>query len=204
MKIVIIDYGIGNIRSICSAIEKVGEDPIVSNDPADYKDVDRLILPGVGAFQEGMKNLLQSNLLKILSVLVLKRKVPILGICLGCQLMARESYEFGHCDGLGWVDGSVIPITAKRNLHLPHIGWNDVEYHNPSPLFLNIPNHSDFYFVHSYYVHMPNYQYVSAKTSYGNPITAAYRYENIYGVQFHPEKSQKYGLIVLSNFLYSV
>ncbi|MFA5147258.1 MAG: imidazole glycerol phosphate synthase subunit HisH [Candidatus Omnitrophota bacterium] len=205
MKVVIIDYGLGNIRSIAGALRKLGHDPVVSRSGDDLAAADRLILPGVGAFGDGMKNLREFGLVEPLAREVLGKGKPILGICLGSQLMARESEEFGRHEGLGWFDASVIRIeTAGKDLRIPHVGWDSLIKVREDVLFDGIPDDALFYYTHSYHVRFRDRAPVIGECEYGVRFTAAFSRRNIYGTQFHPEKSQRYGLVLLENFLTKV
>jgi imidazole glycerol-phosphate synthase subunit HisH len=199
--IVIIDYGLGNLRSVAGAVEKLGHVPVISNRLEDFEKATKLILPGVGAFGDGMKNLNQLGLIQPLTKLVKEKKVPILGICLGVQLFAKESCEFGQHQGLGWVDASVVRLEPKGSLRIPHVGWNDLVQKRKSVLFEDVPSDALFYYVHSFYLKSENPDLVIGECDYGGPVTAAIQSGNIYGTQFHPEKSQLHGLQVLKNFL---
>ncbi len=198
--IAIINYGLGNLRSVAGAIEKIGYEAVITNEPEVLKKAEKLIFPGVGAFGDGMKNLKALNLDLILTDLVKKSKKPILGICLGFQLMTEESYEFGYNKGLGWVDATVKPIETHNGLRVPHVGWNDL-FHNGNPLFDGIPDDALFYYVHSYHVDCKDENIVIGECDYGIRFPAAIAMANIYGTQFHPEKSQFWGLRILENFL---
>jgi len=199
--IAIIDYGLGNVQSVAGAVEKLGFKAVITSSPEELQKADKLILPGVGAFADGMKNLHNLGLIKVLNTLVLEQKKPILGICLGFQLMARESYEFGHHTGLGWLDASVIRLEPGNNLRVPHVGWNGLQQRQQNVLFENIPAEALFYYTHSFHVKMHQEQEALGKCSYGISFTSAAKKENIYGTQFHPEKSQQFGLKLLENFL---
>lgn len=204
--IAIIDYGLGNVQSVAGAVEKLGYQAVITNDIQELQKADKLILPGVGAFADGMKNLEKLGLIKTLNSLVLEKKKPILGICLGFQLMAKESYEFGHHQGLGWFDASVIKlepgkVDQGKNLRVPHVGWNELEQVQQSILFENIPKEALFYYTHSFHVKVHSQEHILGKCVYGIPFTAAAQLQNIYGTQFHPEKSQQFGLKLLDNFL---
>ena len=202
MNIAIINYGLGNLRSVCGAIEKLGHRAYITNDIAKFEEADKLILPGVGAFEDGMKNLNNLGLIEPLTKLVLNERKPILAICLGFQLLANESHEFGLHKGLGWIDAEVKKIdTKKSDLQVPHVGWNDLFMARDCILWENIPEDALFYYVHSFQVHCASDDIVVGKCSYGIEFTAAIQQGNIYGTQFHPEKSQYYGLEVLKNFI---
>lgn len=199
--IAVIDYGLGNVQSVAGAVEKLGYQAVITNNIQELQKADKLILPGVGAFADGMKNLEKLGLIKILNYLVLEKKKPILGICLGFQLMAKESYEFGHHKGLDWFNASVIKLEPGKDLRVPHVGWNDLKQVNNCILFENIPQEALFYYTHSFHVKINQEDKVLGKCTYGIPFTAVAKNENIYGTQFHPEKSQQFGLKLLENFL---
>jgi imidazole glycerol-phosphate synthase subunit HisH len=200
--VAIIDYGLGNLRSVAGAVHRLGHPFHVSRDPGVLATADRLILPGVGAFGDGMRNLRELGLIDLLNDLVLDRKKPILGICLGCQLLAQESFEFGHHTGLGWIDASVVRLEpGDAGLRVPHVGWNDLRQTQPCPLWEGVPAESLFYYVHSYHLTCREPGVVTGECLYGSRFVAAVRKANVYGVQFHPEKSQQHGLTVLRNFL---
>ena len=195
--VVIIDYKVGNTTSVAKALDKLGFKSKLSHKKSDINKASHIILPGVGAFGDGMRNL---NKLEMPELLLKKVRsgTPFLGICLGMQLLAEKSYEFGEHDGLGWIKGEVVKIKAAR---LPHVGWNDIKVKNKqSLLFKNIPD-NNFYFVHSYTLKPLSKPLVSATCEYGQNLVAAIEKNNIFGVQFHPEKSQTAGLKVLENFL---
>jgi len=199
--ITIIDYGLGNLRSVEGAVRKLGYSPVVSNNSEVLTKSTKLILPGVGAFNDGMKNLNNLGLIEILTNIVVEKKIPILGICLGFQLMANESTEFGLHQGLGWLNATVDRIKTKEELRVPHIGWNDLYQCKEHPILKDIPENALFYYVHSYKVVCHEEDMVIGKCEYGSIFCAAAAKENIIGTQFHPEKSQFYGLQLLKNFL---
>jgi glutamine amidotransferase len=200
--IVIIDYGLGNLFSVAGAVERLGFKPLISNKVMDMEKADKLILPGVGAFADGMKNLKKGGLIEPLTKLVVDKKKPILGICLGSQLMAKESFEFGHHPGLGWIDASVIRLEPKdKSLRVPHVGWDELIQVKDSILFRNIPPTALFYYTHSFHVKCNKKDNKLGECDYGMKFTAAFNKGNIYGTQFHPEKSQLHGLNMLKNFL---
>lgn len=197
----IIDYGLGNLRSVLGAVEKLGHRGAISADAAELAGCDKLILPGVGAFGDGMGNLRARGLVEPLTEMVRLRRKPILGICLGFQLLAETSEEFGAHEGLGWIPGHVKRIRpGDADLRVPHVGWNDFERTGDCILFDEVPDPALFYFVHSY--HLETDKAITMGTcTYGRPLTAAVQAGNVFGTQFHPEKSQQHGLHVLRNFL---
>ena len=202
-KIVIIDYNMGNLRSVQKAFENVGCDATVTNDHDTIRDSDKIVLPGVGAFKDGMKQLEELGLIDILNKKVIKDKKPFLGICLGMQLIANKSYENGETNGLGWIDAKVVKFNfsnSSKKLKVPHVGWNNINFKNRNILLNDIPNNSDFYFVHSYYF-KTNEDVVTSITDYGIDFVSSVNRDNIYAFQFHPEKSQKVGLKILENFV---
>ena len=201
----IIDYGLGNLTSVAGAVRKLGHDAVVAADPAVLRRTDCLSLPGVGAFGDGMRFLRERNLVEPLSELVLDKRKPIFGICLGSQLLGRQSEEFGLHDGLGWVDVTVhrLPLidAAGDMLRVPHVGWNDLEQTQQSELFHDIPGDSVFYYVHSYFLQVTESGLVTGECNYGKRFASTYERGNIYAAQFHPEKSQLAGLTMLRNFI---
>lgn len=200
--IVVIDYGLGNIHSVIGAVEKLGHKAVSSSRIEDMEKADKLILPGVGAFSDGMANLRKLGLVEPLARLVVEKKKPILGICLGCQLMCRESFEFGRHQGLGWIDASVIRLEpGKKDLRIPHVGWDELKQSKQSPLFEGIPKDALFYYTHSFHAKCHNPALVIGECDYGGAFTAAFQDKNMFGTQFHPEKSQLHGLELLRNFL---
>jgi glutamine amidotransferase len=200
--IVVIDYGLGNIHSVIGAVEKLGHKAVSSSRIEDMEKADKLILPGVGAFSDGMANLKKLGLIEPLTKIVVEGKKPILGICLGCQLMCKESFEFGHHQGLGWIDASVIKLEPnKKDLRIPHVGWDELKQAKQSLLFEGIPEDALFYYTHSFHAKCHNQNLVIGECNYGGIFTAAFQDKNIFGTQFHPEKSQMHGLELLRNFL---
>lgn len=200
--IVIVDYKLGNLRSVAGALEKIGQEPLISHKVKDIEKADKLILPGVGAFADGIKNLKELGLIEPLTRMVMKDRKPILGICLGFQLMAKESFEFGHHKGLSWINASVRKLEPEdKKLPVPHVGWNDLIRTKTCILFEGIPEGALFYYVHSYHVECENRDDIIGECEYGNRFTAAARIGNIYATQFHPEKSQLFGLTLLKNFV---
>lgn len=199
-KIVIIDYGMGNLGSILNMLKKIGTPAVVSSDIHVIETADKLILPGVGAFDNGMQNLEERGLRGVLEECVLNRKKPVLGICLGMQLMTQSSEE-GTLSGLGWING----VTKRFRfddpaLKVPHMGWNGVNIRQTDSLFSEMYVDTRFYFVHSYYVTCLEQSDILATTHYGHEFASSFKHENIMGVQFHPEKSHKYGMKLLKNF----
>jgi imidazole glycerol-phosphate synthase subunit HisH len=202
LNLVIIDYGLGNLGSMANMFKKIGAEAVVSADPLILEKADKIILPGVGAFDGGMKNLMSQGLLQVLSKRVLENNVPILGVCLGMQLLSKSSAE-GELPGLGWVDAETIHFKfqySNTNLKIPHMGWNQLTVCQSHPLFAGLEEINRFYFVHSYHVVCANPDNVLATTSYGFDFTSAVVKDNIMGVQFHPEKSHKFGMRLLKNF----
>ena len=200
--IAVVDYGMGNLRSVAKALEAIGEAPRVTRDAADLRAASHIVLPGVGAFAQCIANLRATGLVDVLREEVQDRKKPFLGICLGMQLLARESEEGGAHDGLGWFPASVRRFPGMGDLKVPHIGWNDVCAPAATPMFKGV-RHPVFYFVHSYYVDCADPALVSATCDYGVRFPAAIVTGNVWAVQFHPEKSQMNGLRLLENFLAS-
>ena len=201
-RIGIVDYGLGNLTSVAGAVRHLGHQAIVASDYDVLEETEKLILPGVGAFGDGMRNLRDRGLVEGLTRLVLEQAKPILGICLGSQLLARESHEFGRHDGLGWIDAKILRLPATdADLRIPHVGWNSCEQAKTSLLFEGIPEDALFYYVHSYYIAQVDDARVLAHCEYGIRFPAVVSRNNIYATQFHPEKSQLYGLELLRNFL---
>jgi glutamine amidotransferase len=199
MKIVIVDYGMGNIKSIISALKYVGvKDIVLSNTQEEITNADKLILPGVGSFAKAMYNIKSLNLDTILQKEVIDNKKPILGICLGMQLMALSSDEDGVNEGLGFIKANVKRF-SMQNLKIPHIGFNQVKFNNSS-LYNGLEDLSDFYFTHSYQM-QSDININQATCEYGNKFIVSYEVENMAGVQFHPELSQTNGLKLLDNFI---
>ena len=202
--IVIIDYGVGNTHSVLNAIKFLGYNKItISDDEENIKKADALILPGVGAFEECISNLQMRQLDSILNEAVISNKKPILGICVGMQLLATTSEENGLHNGLDWIKGSVKKINVPKPLAVPHVGWNDVKSKIDSFLFNINAENANFYFDHSYQF-VCDEQYIAGYCDYGTKIIAAVQKENIFGVQFHPEKSQTSGLKLFRSFFNSI
>jgi len=199
--IAIIDYGAGNIHSIENALEEVGGDVCVTDDHEKIKTSERIVFPGVGAFGSGIKNLAERGLDSVLREEVIDKKKPFLGICLGMQLLMAKSHEFGEHAGLGWFRGDVLRLEPEGGLRVPHVGWNSVSFKKEHHLLDGVKDGSDFYFVHSFSVVPAGEDVVVGTCDYGSSFVAAIARENIFATQFHPEKSQKEGLKILSNFL---
>ena len=199
--IAIIDYGMGNLRSVQKALEAVGADAIVSSQPQAILDADSVVLPGVGAFKDCMDNLDRLGLVDVVRKSIRSGK-PFLGICLGLQLLFEQSIEFGTVEGLGILPGKVLRFHFPENstLKVPHMGWNTLTLNKPSPLFESMDTHPYYYFVHSYYVVPENPDMIATTTEYGVEFVSGVQHENIHAFQFHPEKSQKQGLAMLEKF----
>lgn len=202
MTIAIIDYGMGNIRSLLNAFEYIGEDAVMSGDPGELAEADRLVLPGVGAFGDAMQAIRASGLRPVLDRLVLEDKKPVLGVCLGMQLFAQKSAEHGNHEGLGWLDAEVVPLEVAAPAKVPHVGWNSVSFTPGDWLFAGLPNgESDYYFVHSLHMVCHDSADRIATTDHGGQVTAAVRRGHIVATQFHPEKSQDNGIQLLQNWM---
>jgi glutamine amidotransferase len=200
--IVIIDYGLGNIGSLQNMLKRIGEEAIISSNKNEILAASKLILPGVGTFDTGMRNLKSSDLIDTLNEAVLVQKKNILGICLGAQLMLNESEE-GIEKGLGWINGKVVLFNHKENsVKVPHMGWNNLIINDSFNLFNEmIENPPRFYFVHKYHFSLNDNNDVTSLCKYGYEFPASFQKENIYGVQFHPEKSHQFGISLLKNFI---
>ena len=209
MSITVIDYGSGNLRSAAKALEAAASNINlnskieITSDPKKIIQSDKIVLPGQGSFRDcylGIKKIPELN--ETLNEFVLEKKKPILGICVGMQLFAKTGYESQETKGFGWIDAEVRKINnMDKKLKLPHMGWNEIELKKDCSIFSNIKNKSHVYFIHSYEFITKKKECVVATTNYGNSIIASVVKENIVGTQFHPEKSQKNGLIILENFL---
>jgi glutamine amidotransferase len=199
--ITVIDYGMGNLGSIVNIIRKVGGDAVIASDPDEILLAKKIILPGVGSFDAGMKNLREKNLITPLNKKIMEEKTPLLGICLGMQLITKKSEE-GALLGLGWIDAETVKFKFSTNdLKIPHMGWNYLSIKKPSKLFTNMYEEPRFYFVHSYYVACNDKKDILTTTDYGFEFASAIEKENIYATQFHPEKSHKYGIKLIQNFI---
>lgn len=197
--IAIIDYGMGNLRSVLKAFETVGHQAVVTRDPGVIGNAERVVLPGVGAFGDCMANLEHFGLADPIRAAIRSGK-PFLGICLGLQLLFSESEEFGLHKGLGIIPGTVRRFPHGTSLKVPHMGWNQVHMEQACPLFKGIANDSDWYFVHSYFVDPVDRAIAASTTTYGIPFVSSIWRENVVACQFHPEKSQSVGLRLIKNF----
>lgn len=198
----IIHCGIGNLSSVTSAIDHLGGDPLIVNDPAQLPECERIILPGVGSFAHAMEALIGAGFVEALQDEVIGKKKPTLGICLGMQLMAARGTEGGGCAGLGWFACSVEKIRVEKlSERIPHVGWNQIESVRPHALMRGIPPVADFYFVHSYTMRPNNPDALIASCDYGDGVAAIVGRDNIFATQFHPEKSADHGLALYRNFL---
>lgn len=197
----VIDYGAGNLRSVLHALNHLGcRDISLVREPHELRGAHRIILPGVGAFGAGMEQLHRQGLVEPL-IYAVRRGIPYLGICLGMQFLFEHSDEMGQHDGLGLLPGFVTRFPAHPSLKIPHVGWNQLQPQRRSPLLKNVPAGSFAYFVHSYYCAPADSKRIVATVDYGLAFAAVVQCDNVYGVQFHPEKSQQTGLRILSNFL---
>lgn len=196
----IIDYGVGNLFSLRSSLRAIGIDADYTGNPVEIRKADKLILPGVGAFRDAREALRSTGLDRVVQEETGKGK-PLMGICLGMQMLFDRSYEYGEYEGLGLIPGEIVPMEGRipKDLPIPHIGWNELMLKQPSPLMKNTANGDYVYFVHSYYAETPA-EYVIATTDYGVEMTAAVQKDNVSGCQFHPEKSSEVGLSILKAF----
>jgi glutamine amidotransferase len=200
--ICVIDYGMGNLMSVQRALESIGCSVIVTNKAEEIQHSDRIVLPGVGAFSAAMEHLQSLRLIDLLTEEVVHRGKPFLGICLGMQLIAKESYEHGHHKGLGWIDASVIKLEPNKELRVPHMGWNEIiPVVRERSVFDGIDGERSYYFVHSYHVDCEKQEYIGSTCEYGQTFVSSIQHRNIYAAQFHPEKSQKNGISLLRNFI---
>jgi len=195
----IVDYGMGNLGSVLNMFKKIGVTAELVNTPEKLSGASKILLPGVGSFDSAMQRINDSGFREVLDEKTLNDKIPILGICLGMQLLTRSSEE-GKIPGLGWIAAETVRFPKSEGLKVPHMGWNIVQRKTPSLLTENLPEESRFYFVHSYFVKVDNEDSSILKTTYGITFDSAIQQNNIYGAQFHPEKSHKFGMQFLKNF----
>lgn len=201
--IALIDYGMGNIRSVFKALETVGAQVLITQNAEDIQKAKAIVLPGVGAFKDCMTNLSQLELLSVIKDEIVKGK-PYFGICLGMQILFTESEEFGICKGMDLLKGRVVRFNLPKEYKIPHMGWNMVRIKKKNKILDPFLDNSYFYFVHSYYVIPDEPKVIAGVTDYGIEFTSIIQYENIFATQFHPEKSQKMGLKLLSNFVQQI
>ena len=200
--ITIIDYGVGNINAFVNVYKRVNVPTKIAKTAADLEGAQKLILPGVGHFDHAMSELIKSGMREKLDELVMVKKVPVIGICVGMQMMGNSSDE-GKLEGLKWIDASIKKFDESKIqqvTRLPHMGWNDVHHVMSNPLFDGLEKEALFYFLHSYYFECNNTADILANSEYGGEFTCAAHHENVYGIQFHPEKSHHYGETLLHNF----
>ncbi len=202
-KIVIIDYGMGNLRNVQKAFEKIGFEARLTRNKNEIRKASALVLPGVGAFKDCMENLEKYGLIEIL-LRSIEKGIPYLGICLGLQVLFSESEEFGSHKGLGLIKGRVVRFVPDPEHKVPHMGWNTIEKVKEAPLLQGVESGEFFYFVHSYYVVPDKADCISSLTTFGRPFVSSIWNENLFATQFHPEKSQQKGLRVLENFVKSI
>lgn len=198
--IAIVDYGVGNLSSVSNMLRKAGADVCISKDPVQIREADKLLLPGVGHFDHGMKMLKSSGLRDVLDDFALNLRRPVLGICLGAQILGRGSEE-GNTPGLGWIDMECHRFQAIPKIRVPHMGWNQIVCKKSSPLLDQMSEDARFYFVHSYWMKCSDQSDVLATAVHGIEFTCAVQRENIFGTQFHPEKSLRHGLAVMRAFV---
>jgi len=205
IKIAIIDYEMGNLRSVANAFDAIGYGASIVQNPNDLSQFSHIVLPGVGAFGDGMKNLRSSGWIDVLEREIIEKRKPFLGICLGMQLLATMGTEHGLYEGLNWISGTVKKIESNDpQIRVPHVGWNDVLFLKKSGLYKDLEDSQAFYFLHSYVLDIKDKSsVVSGLTGHGIEFISSIEKDNIYATQFHPEKSQKIGLKVLENFIKS-
>lgn len=200
--IAIIDYGLGNIKAFANVYKQLNIQAMVVNHPEQLAKADKIILPGVGSFDYAMQRLIDSGMVETLNDMVLKKSIPVLGICVGMQMLAISSQE-GNLPGLGWIDATVKRFDSSTFNHpacIPHMGWNDVMPTGTTRLMQNLGQNARFYFLHSYYFNSNREENIIATTDYGIQFTSAIGFNNIFGVQFHPEKSHQWGVQLLKNY----
>ncbi|MFZ4125054.1 MAG: imidazole glycerol phosphate synthase subunit HisH [Rickettsiales bacterium] len=198
--IVVVNYGVGNLSSVHNMLRKAGADVMVSDKPSDILAANKLLLPGVGHFDYGMKMLNESGLRAALDTFALELKKPVLGICLGAQILGKGSEE-GSAAGLGWIDMVCKRIPAAEGLRVPHMGWNKIQRVKPTPLLDGVTEDARYYFVHSYYMQCAHSEDIAATANHGITFTCAVAHNTIFGTQFHPEKSLRHGLALMKAFV---
>lgn len=198
--IVVVDYGVGNIASVLNMLKRVGAKAKASNSREDIEQADKLILPGVGAFDAGMQTLRKSGLIEVLNEQVLGKQKPVMGVCLGSQMLGNGSEEGGE-PGLGWIDMDIVRFEKREGRKVPHMGWNEVTPQLQHPILTGLNQLSRFYFVHSYYMLPRHAENTLLTANYDQQFTAAVVRDNILGFQFHPEKSHKFGMQLFKNFV---
>ena len=203
MKVVVVDAGFGNIGSLAHKLHVLGIKCVIAKEPEQVLSADKLLLPGVGFFSAAMQRLKERAFTAVLNEMVLKRGTPLLGICLGVQLFSQRSEE-GDVEGFGWVPGRVVRFRFSgdaNRLRIPHVGWNNVERISETDLLSGVPHDAKFYFTHSYHLIDLSEEYVFGTTEYGYSFPSVIRKDNVYGTQFHPEKSHSWGMHVIRNFV---
>jgi glutamine amidotransferase len=200
-KIIIIDSNFCNVGSVYRSIQKSGYQAIITKDAKYFSSASHIILPGVGSFDSGMKNLQENDLGEQIKYAASKKSIPLLGICLGMHLLGTIGFENGETKGLDLISGSAKKFNLSKKFKIPHMGWNEVVFDSENKIFENIENKKDFYFVHSYYFEAQDKNHIIGKTIYEKEFASVINKENIFGVQFHPEKSLKFGIKILENFL---
>ncbi|WP_027906862.1 imidazole glycerol phosphate synthase subunit HisH [Pseudomonas taiwanensis] len=198
--IIVVDYGVGNIASVLNMLKRVGAKAKASNNREEIEQAEKLILPGVGAFDAGMQTLRRSGLIDVLNEQALVKRKPVMGVCLGSQMLGKGSEE-GTESGLGWIDMDIVRFEKREERKVPHMGWNEVIPHGNHPILTGIDEKSRFYFVHSYYMVPLQKENMLLSANYGQLFTAAVVKDNIFGFQFHPEKSHKFGMQLFKNFV---
>lgn len=201
MMIAIVKYGMGNVSSVQKALKKMGYDSIITDNPEEIRQSNIILLPGVGSFQKGMENLHESGLVDLLTEEVVKNKKPFIGICLGMQLIATSGNEPIPVKGLGWIDGEVVKIESPNGLRVPHLGWNTIKTAMGDKFYREF-NNLDYYFIHSYHFRATNPEDVTMTVIYDGDLVAGLQKDNIYAMQFHPEKSQEVGMRLLKKIIH--
>jgi glutamine amidotransferase len=200
MRVLLVNTGLSNVRSVKRAVEECGHDCFIAKDISDISKSSHVIIPGVGSFSDASKILSEAGWADTLKEFVGHKGLPLLGICLGMQLLLSEGHEHGKSEGLDFIPGKVVKM-KDNNLRIPHVGWNEITYLSNNPILNNIPSGADFYFVHSYHAQPDDAEHVLATVPYGHNYAAIIGRENIWGTQFHPEKSGAFGFKILENFL---